>query len=137
MQNRRATANDYDPANMFRYGMEILMLHKSSISTIRPLRSLIHTIFDTTVAETHPIHCLRHNQREIQKKEKSFQMFWGQAVTFLALAALASSQIQYTIDAKIDNSFFHELISPSISNSNTKQNIYSQYGVTLKIVAHV
>jgi hypothetical protein len=56
------------------------------------------------------------------------QILWLKAVALVSVAIAASGQVQYTIDAKSDNSFFHELMTPSISSSNARQNIYSRYG---------
>jgi hypothetical protein len=64
----------------------------------------------------------------------SHVMIGAKIMVLLGLIAFASGQVQYTIDAKIDNSFFHELISPSIANNNIHQNIYSRYGGSVTFV---
>jgi hypothetical protein len=70
----------------------------------------------------------------IGEKVEIMQFLWVQAAIFLTMVEWGQSQVQYTIDAKIDNNFFHELISPSIANSNTKQNMYSRFGAKYNIV---
>lgn len=90
---------------------------------VKDMCSRLLNPFDSILLNTH--------LTEIGQKVEAMQLLWIQAVTFAAFATLGNSQVQYTIDAKSDNSFFHELISPSISNSNTKQNMYSRFGTTM------
>ena len=58
-------------------------------------------------------------------------------IRILMLLLLATvvkcGQLSYTIDSTSDNAFFHELISPSISNSNIRQNTYSRFGEIVNV----